>query len=196
VCMCVCMCVCLFVLHTLTYLSICPTCMSTLSVRVTMLPHLKVHSKVAAKTGNVKYQWQIMQSLGLSDDEIKKFADPAHWLIFFPPLATEDLGLLGVKVDWRRSFITTDANPYFDSFVRWHFHTLKDRGHVKFGKRHTIFSPKDGQPCMDHDRQSGEVCVCCECVCVYLCTYLFVILCVLMAHCVWLYRVWGVRSTH
>lgn len=23
--------------------------------------------------------------------------------------------------------------------------------------RHTIFSPKDGQPCMDHDRQSGEV---------------------------------------
>lgn len=25
-----------------------------------------------------------------------------------------------------------------------------------YGKRHTIFSPKDGQPCMDHDRSSGE----------------------------------------
>lgn len=23
--------------------------------------------------------------------------------------------------------------------------------------RYTIFSPKDGQPCMDHDRQTGEV---------------------------------------
>lgn len=23
--------------------------------------------------------------------------------------------------------------------------------------RYTIYSPKDGQPCMDHDRQSGEV---------------------------------------
>lgn len=27
---------------------------------------------------------------------------------------------------------------------------------LEFGKRYTIFSPKDGQPCMDHDRQSGE----------------------------------------
>ena len=62
-----------------------------------------------------------------------------------------------MQVDWRRSFITTDANPYFDSFVRWHFYTLKERGRVQFGKRHTIYSPKDGQPCMDHDRQTGEV---------------------------------------
>lgn len=23
--------------------------------------------------------------------------------------------------------------------------------------RYTIYSPKDGQPCMDHDRQTGEV---------------------------------------
>ena len=29
------------------------------------------------------------------------------------------------KVDWRRSFITTDANPFYDSFVRWQFLTLK-----------------------------------------------------------------------
>ena len=28
--------------------------------------------------------------------------------------------------------------------------------YIKYGKRHTIYSPKDGQPCMDHDRQSGE----------------------------------------
>lgn len=27
---------------------------------------------------------------------------------------------------------------------------------AEFGKRYTIFSPKDGQPCMDHDRASGE----------------------------------------
>lgn len=25
-----------------------------------------------------------------------------------------------------------------------------------YGKRYTIYSPKDGQPCMDHDRSSGE----------------------------------------
>jgi len=113
-------------------------------------------SKVVAKTGGVKYQWEIMQNIGLSDEEIKKFADTDYWLEYFPPKACQDLQRMGLKVDWRRSFITTDANPYYDSFVRWHFLTLNKAGKVKFGKRYTIYSPKDGQPCMDHDRQSGE----------------------------------------
>lgn len=113
-------------------------------------------SKLKAKTGGMKYQWQIMKSLGLKDEEIKDFADPAHWLKYFPPHCKEDLKKMGIKVDWRRSFLTTDANPYYDSFVRWQFLRLKERNKIKFGKRHTIFSPKDGQPCMDHDRQSGE----------------------------------------
>jgi leucyl-tRNA synthetase len=67
-----------------------------------------------------------------------------------------DLKALGVKVDWRRSFITTDANPYYDAFVRWQFNTLRRLNRIKFGKRYTIYSPFDGQPCMDHDRESGE----------------------------------------
>ena len=39
-----------------------------------------------------------MQSLGLKDDEIKKFADASHWLGYFPPLAIKDLKSMGVKV--------------------------------------------------------------------------------------------------
>jgi len=42
---------------------------------------------------------------------------------------------MGLKVDWRRSFITTDVNPYFDSFVRWQFIHLKENGKIKYGKR-------------------------------------------------------------
>lgn len=61
-----------------------------------------------------------------------------------------------MKVDWRRSFITTDVNPYYDSFIKWQFRKLKSLDKVKFGKRYTIFSPLDNQPCMDHDRQTGE----------------------------------------
>ncbi|XP_038055725.1 leucine--tRNA ligase, cytoplasmic-like [Patiria miniata] len=113
-------------------------------------------SKLIAKTGKAKYQWEIMQSLGISEEDIPLFADTQHWLEYFPPLAKQDLKGMGLKTDWRRSFITTDANPYYDSFVRWHMLTLKKSGKVKFGKRNTIYSPKDGQPCMDHDRQSGE----------------------------------------
>ncbi|XP_023082698.1 leucine--tRNA ligase, cytoplasmic [Piliocolobus tephrosceles] len=113
-------------------------------------------SKAAAKAGSSKYQWGIMKSLGLSDTEIVNFSEAEHWLDYFPPLAIQDLKRMGLKVDWRRSFITTDVNPYYDSFVRWQFLTLRERNKIKFGKRYTIYSPKDGQPCMDHDRQTGE----------------------------------------
>ncbi|KAE8614630.1 hypothetical protein XENTR_v10008247 [Xenopus tropicalis] len=113
-------------------------------------------SKAAAKSGSSKYQWGIMKSLGLSDEEIIRFSEAEHWLDYFPPLAVEDLKSMGLKVDWRRSFITTDVNPFYDSFVKWQFLTLKERNRIKFGKRYTIYSPRDGQPCMDHDRQTGE----------------------------------------
>uniref|UniRef100_A0A8C4E8K3 leucine--tRNA ligase n=1 Tax=Dicentrarchus labrax TaxID=13489 RepID=A0A8C4E8K3_DICLA len=113
-------------------------------------------SKAVAKSGTATFQWDIMRSLGLNDKEIAGFASAEHWLEYFPPLAVKDLKQMGVKVDWRRSFITTDVNPFYDSFVRWQFITLKERKKIKFGKRYTIYSPKDGQPCMDHDRQTGE----------------------------------------
>ena len=100
-------------------------------------------------------QWRILVSMGVDFSELTRFTDPYYWLEYFPPRAKGDLQNLGVKVDWRRSFITTDMNPYFDSFVRWQLQRLKDLGKIKFGKRYTIMSPHDG-PCMDHDRQIGE----------------------------------------
>jgi leucyl-tRNA synthetase len=57
-----------------------------------------IQSKVLAKAGTSKYQWDIMRSLGLQDDEICRFADAAHWLHYFPPLCISDLKAMGVKV--------------------------------------------------------------------------------------------------
>nr|KYP67153.1 Leucyl-tRNA synthetase, cytoplasmic [Cajanus cajan] len=102
------------------------------------------------------YQWEILRSVGISDAEISKFQDPYKWLSYFPPLAVEDLKAFGLGCDWRRSFITTDMNPYFDSFVRWQMRKLKSMGKVVKDVRYTVFSPLDGQPCADHDRASGE----------------------------------------
>lgn len=113
-------------------------------------------SKVAQKTGRAKYQFEIMQQLGIPTNEIAQFKDPYHWLDFFPPLVEKHVKTLGGRVDWRRSMITTDMNPYYDAFVRWQMNRLRELGKIKFGKRYTIYSVKDGQPCMDHDRQSGE----------------------------------------
>lgn len=77
-------------------------------------------------------------------------------LQFFPPECKKDLTNFGARIDWRRQFVTTDANPYYDAFVRWQMNRLKELNKIKFGKRYTIYSIKDGQPCMDHDRGEGE----------------------------------------
>jgi len=66
-------------------------------------PHFQ--SKAVAKTGGGKYQWQIMQSLGLSNEEIKKFADASYWLHHFPPLAVKDLRSIGIHVSKHSCFV-------------------------------------------------------------------------------------------
>ncbi|TEB21473.1 leucine-tRNA ligase [Coprinellus micaceus] len=99
--------------------------------------------KLNAKSTGLTYQFQIMESIG-------------HWLQYFPPIAIADNNAFGARIDWRRTFLTTPANPYYDSFVRWQINKLYKLGKIKFGERYTIYSPKDGQPCMDHDRQDGE----------------------------------------
>eukprot|EP01132_Coremiostelium_polycephalum_P006250 gene6250-7781_t len=113
-------------------------------------------TKAASKSDGSTTQWEIMKKLGISDEEIPKFADSAYWLNYFPPYCMEDLKSIGMGIDWRRSFITTDVNGYYDSFVRWQFETLKDLGKVKFGKRYSIWSPTDNQQCADHERAQGE----------------------------------------
>lgn len=112
--------------------------------------------KASAKTIKTKYQFQIMLAQGIPVEEIHKFAEPAYWIQYFPPLAKRDLTGFGARIDWRRQFVTTDANPYYDAFVRWQMNKLKELGKIIFAKRYTVYSPKDGQACMDHDRASGE----------------------------------------
>ena len=113
-------------------------------------------SKMASKTEKNASQVEIMMHLGIPKEEVPEFVDPLKWLHYFPPLGVQDMKLFGGAVDWRRSFITTDVNPYFDKFVQWQFRILKEKGYVVKDKRPTICDPSDGQPCMDHDRASGE----------------------------------------
>ncbi|KAJ8607162.1 hypothetical protein CTAYLR_007327 [Chrysophaeum taylorii] len=113
-------------------------------------------SKVAAKASKTEYQWRTMEAMGLESDEIAAFADPNEWLRYFPPLGVTDLKAFGASIDWRRSFITTDVNKYYDSFVRWQFGKLKAADKISYGKRANVYSVRDGQVCADHDRAKGE----------------------------------------
>lgn len=63
--------------------------------------------KLNAKSTGLTYQFQILELIGVPRKDIKKFADPLHWLEFFPPIAKADLSGLGARVDWRRQFLTS-----------------------------------------------------------------------------------------
>lgn len=108
--------------------------------------------------GNVAVarQWDIIKSCDVPEEEIPQFVDPMKWLEYFPPYGASDLQAFGAAIDWRRSFITTSVNPFYDAFIRWQFNHLKEGNKIKFGKRPAVFSILDGQVCADHDRASGE----------------------------------------
>ena len=101
-------------------------------------------------------QYEILRESGVDKKLIKFFQNPEYWLEYFPKKAIKDLKLFGMSVDFRRSFITTKKNPFYDSFIKWQFTKLKERGFLKFGEKPSIFSVKDNQICADHDRTIGE----------------------------------------
>lgn len=113
-------------------------------------------SKAVGKTVKMKFQFQIMCALGIPKEDIHHFADTAHRMQYFPPVCIRDLESFGARIDWRRQFVTTNANPYYDSFIRWQLNRLRQLNKFLYGNRYTVYSPKDGQPCMDHDRTGGE----------------------------------------
>uniref|UniRef100_A0A6U2REQ0 leucine--tRNA ligase n=1 Tax=Leptocylindrus danicus TaxID=163516 RepID=A0A6U2REQ0_9STRA len=113
-------------------------------------------TKLVAKTGTgIVRQWNILKKM-VPEEIIGEFVDPNKWLSYFPPIGVDHLKKFGAGVDWRRSFITTAVNPYYDAFIRWQFNTLRKKGKVLFGKRNNIYSLLDGQVCADHDRSEGE----------------------------------------
>ena len=101
-------------------------------------------------------QIKTLLDMGVLKEEIPKFVDPYYWIQYFPEVSIKDLKAFGIMADFNRSFITTDINPHFDSFVRWQFNILHQKGYLTFGSKPVIYSPKDGQACADHDRSVGE----------------------------------------
>jgi leucyl-tRNA synthetase len=113
-------------------------------------------TKLVSKTGTgIVRQWNILAKM-VPEDEIPQFVDPIHWLHYFPPIGVEHMKNFGAGVDWRRAFITTFVNPYYDAFIQWQFNVLKEKGKILFGKRNNVYSLVDGQVCADHDRSEGE----------------------------------------
>src|SRR3989344_4324411 len=105
---------------------------------------------------NEPKQIKLMKEMGIQDKDIKKFSDPEYWVKYFPPENKKDFQNLGLSIDWRREFYTTELNPYYDKFVRWQFNKLKEKNYVIKGKFPVVWCPKDNTIVQDHSRIEGE----------------------------------------
>ena len=54
-----------------------------------------------------------MQSSNIPDSEIAAFADPNHWLNYFPPLAKRDVGLMVRQEAQARPRLESTTTPVF-----------------------------------------------------------------------------------
>ncbi len=107
-------------------------------------------------SNNKLTQYDIMKNSGIPENEIINFTDPYYWVKYFPNLGIDHIKKLGIMVDTRRSFVTTDINPFYDSFIKWQFNKLYEKNYLKFGTRNSIYSPSLNIQCQDHDRSKGE----------------------------------------
>jgi leucyl-tRNA synthetase len=93
---------------------------------------------------------------GVSDEEIKKFVDPAYVAKYYTLNNRKAAKRLGLSIDWRREFHTTSLDPTFSRFIEWQYIKLRDLGYVFKGTHPVVWCPKCESPTGDHDRLEGE----------------------------------------
>ncbi|MHB1908163.1 MAG: leucine--tRNA ligase [Nitrososphaerales archaeon] len=89
-------------------------------------------------------------------EEISKFYDPVYMAKYYTNDGREALQRLGLSIDWRREFHTTDLEPAFNKFILWQMNKLREKGYIRRGTHPVVWCPRDQSPTGDHDRLSGE----------------------------------------
>jgi leucyl-tRNA synthetase len=116
-------------------------------------PIVNAAKRVAEKE---EKQIKIMRDTGFSDSEIGKFSKPEYWIDFFAPVFEKEYKMLGLGIDWRRTFYTTALNPHYNKFIEWQFRKLKEKNYVIKGKFPVVWDPIQKIAVGDHDRVEGE----------------------------------------
>jgi len=89
-------------------------------------------------------------------DELPNFYDPKFMAQYYTDSGRAALKRLGLSIDWRREFHTTDLEPTFNKFVLWQYNRLRKMGYVTRGTHPVVWCPRDQSPTGDHDRLEGQ----------------------------------------
>ncbi len=97
-----------------------------------------------------------LKKFGVKDEDIPKFYDPVYMAKYFINLMRKDLKSIGLAIDWRREFVTTDMTPTYSKFITWQYLRLREKGYITQGTHPVIWCPSCKSPTGDHDRLEGE----------------------------------------
>ncbi|MFW9896011.1 MAG: leucine--tRNA ligase [Candidatus Thorarchaeota archaeon] len=103
-----------------------------------------------------KSQIKIFKISGVSEEDISRFRDPEYIVEYFKKKWYEEPKTLGLAIDWRRSFVTTQITPTFSKYIEWQYRKLKRDGFVIQGSHPVIWCPADQSPTGAHDRLEGD----------------------------------------
>lgn len=92
--------------------SLTPQYVPTQDTREDKTKFVSKKSKATGKTIKTKLQFQFMRTLGIPEGDVHHTDDLTHGLQYFAPVFVRDLEIFGARINWRRQFVTTDANPY------------------------------------------------------------------------------------
>jgi len=108
------------------------------------------------KTGDEDIIRALREVDGVSEEDLKKFVDPAYMASYYTKESREAVKRIGFSIDWRREFTTTSLCPTFSKFIEWQCERLREKGYIIKGTYPVVWCPHDESPTGDHDRQVGE----------------------------------------
>lgn len=108
------------------------------------------------KRGDQSVRRMLIEIDGVPEELLDKFTDPAFVTKYYTEENRETIKAMGLSIDWRREFYTTDLHPYYSKFIEWQYVTLRDRGYIAKGRHPVVWCPRCESPTGDHDRLVGE----------------------------------------
>jgi len=106
------------------------------------------------KTGDMEFIKALREIDGVPEEELQKFVDPVYMASYYTNESRKTAKRIGFSIDWRREFHT--VMPTFQSFVRWQYERLREKGYVVKGTHPVVWCPHDESPTGDADRHEGE----------------------------------------
>ncbi len=101
-------------------------------------------------------QIRALELSGIPKEKMEEFKDPYNIVRYFMKTTEDTCRNLGVAVDWRRKFVTTQLTPTFSKFIEWQYRKLHSMGYVVQASHPVIYCPSCKSPTGEHDRLEGD----------------------------------------